>query len=97
MAVIDQEISKLARLARLNLSDEEQDELAEELDEILELAEKVNEVDTEGVEPTYHALPLTNVFREDSLEDSPSPEPVLEAAPDSSDGYFVVPRVIENE
>ncbi len=97
MAVIDQEIDKLSRLARLKLSGEEEKELASELDEILELAEKINEVDTEGVEPTYHALPLTNVFREDAVQKSSAAESVLRNAPESSDDYFVVPRVIEDE
>ncbi len=95
MSVVDQEISDLARLSRLNLTPEEEEELGEDLNEILEFAEKINEVDTEGIEPTYHALPVNNVFREDEVRPSPSPKPALENSADSVDGYFVVPRVIE--
>lgn len=97
MALVKQEISDLARLARLDLSEEEQEELGEELDEILSLAEKINEVDTEDVEPTYHALPLSNVFRDDETRPSPSPESALDNAEESVDGYFVVPRVIDDQ
>ncbi len=95
MSVVDQEISDLAQLARLNLTPEEKEEMGEDLKEILEFAEKINEVDTEGIEPTYHALPLTNVFREDEERPSPSPASALENSAASVDGYFVVPQVIE--
>ncbi len=97
MSMTDQEVQKLAELARLNLPAEERDALTGDLNEILELAEKVDEVDTEGVEPTYHALPIQNVYRSDEHRSSPDPEKVLDHAPDTSDGYFVVPRVIEDE
>ncbi|MFP4687457.1 MAG: Asp-tRNA(Asn)/Glu-tRNA(Gln) amidotransferase subunit GatC [bacterium] len=97
MSVSDQEIKKLATLSRLDLSEQERGELSEDLNEILSLAEKINEVDTSGVEPTYHALPLNNVMRADEERPSPDPQKVLRHAPDASDGYFVVPRVIEEQ
>lgn len=97
MSISDQEVQKLAELARLNLPPEEREALTGDLNEILELAENINEVDTEGVEPTYHALPIENVYRSDEHRASPDPEDVLKHAPDHSDGYFVVPRVIEDE
>jgi len=55
MSISDDEIKKLAELSRLDLSREERDGLSEDLGEVLDLAEKVDEVDTDGVEPTYHA------------------------------------------
>lgn len=96
MAISDDEVKKLSDLARLNLSERDRSELTDDLNEILELAEKINEVDTEDVPPTYHALPIENVMRKDEHRPSPDPDKVLEHAPDSSDGYFVVPRVIED-
>lgn len=97
MSISDDEVKKLSDLARLNLSEEDRRELTDDLNEILELAEKINEVDTEDVPPTYHALPIENVMREDEQRPSPDPSKVLEHAPDASDGYFVVPRVIDDQ
>ncbi len=91
----EDEIRHLAELARLNLDEEDIEQYGEELQEILELAEKVNEVDTEGIEPTYHALPVENVTRPDEDRPSPDSEKVLRHAPEAADGYFVVPRVID--
>ena len=97
MSISDKEVQKLAELSRLDLSREQRDGLSDDLGEILELAEKVDEVDTEGVEPTYHALPLTNIFRSDEERPSPDAGKVLDHAPDSADQFFVVPGVIEEE
>ncbi len=97
MAALKQEISQLATLGRLNLTDEEEKKFAGDLQEILEFAEKINEVDTENIQPTYHALPLENVFRDDVCQPGPPIETVLKQAPASIDGYFSVPRVIDRE
>lgn len=97
MSIDDEEIDHLADLARLNLESDEKNDLKDDLNEILGLAEKIQEVDTEGVEPTYHAYPLENVSRSDEAEDSNAAEKVLDNAPDESDGYFVVPQVIDNQ
>lgn len=97
MSITDDEIKHLSELARLDLQKEERENLKGDLDEILNLAEKIQEVDTENVEPTYHALPLTDVTRPDEPRDSDDPQKLLEHAPESSDGYFVVPKVIEDD
>ncbi len=97
MSINDEEIKKLASLSRLDLSEQERKEINADLKEILGLAEKINEVDTTGVEPTYHALPLNNVMRDDEERPSPDPKKVLKHAPESSDGFFVVPQVIEEQ
>lgn len=97
MSITDDEIDHLADLARLDLDDEETEELEDDLNEILDLAEKIQNLDTEGVEPTNHVLPLTDVTREDTPHETADPEDVLEHAPESSDGYFVVPKVIDNQ
>lgn len=96
MTQIDEaEIDHLAELARLDLDEDQRAQYKEELQDILELAEKVNEVDTEDVPPTYHALPVENVTREDEPRPSPDARKVLDHAPDEADDYFVVPRVID--
>lgn len=97
MGIDDSDVEHLADLARLNLDSDERGELTDDLNEILDFAEKIQELDTEDVEPTYHAMPIENVSGEDESRPSPDPDPVLRNAPDSSDGYFVVPKVIENQ
>ena len=97
MSIDDDEIEHLADLARLDLDQEERDGLEDDLNEILGLAEKIQDLDTEDVEPTNHVLPMTDVTREDTPHESTDPEDVLEHAPESSDGYFVVPKVINNQ
>lgn len=97
MNITDEEIERLAELARLDLSDAEREAMREDLNEILELAESIQDVDTDDVPPTYHAVPIDNVFGPDEVRPSIDVETVLDGAPDVSDGYFVVPRVIEDE
>lgn len=97
MSISDDEIDHLADLARLDLGEEKKDELEDDLNEILDLAEKIQELDTDDVEPTNHVLPLNDVTREDEVRDGTDPQDVLEEAPESSDGYFVVPKVIDNQ
>ncbi len=96
MSISDGEIEHLADLARLDLGEEEKDELEQDLNEILDLAEKIQELDTEDVDPTNHVLPLDDVTRQDEVREGTEPADVLEEAPESSDGYFVVPKVIDN-
>ena len=89
------DIEKVARLARLELSEEEKSIFGKQLDQVLEYMEQLEGVDTEGVEPTSHAIPLSNVFREDEQRDSFPREDVLGVAPEEEGGYFRVPRIIE--
>jgi aspartyl-tRNA(Asn)/glutamyl-tRNA(Gln) amidotransferase subunit C len=85
----------VALLARLELDDAEIERYTWELNRILEHIEKLQELDTEGVEPTSHAVPLSNVFRPDEPSEPLPLEEVLMNAPDAVDGYFCVPRVVE--
>jgi aspartyl-tRNA(Asn)/glutamyl-tRNA(Gln) amidotransferase subunit C len=89
------DIEKIAKLARLELSDEEKEIFGNHLDQILTYMEQLNRLDTTGVEPTYHAIFIENVFREDEARPSFGQEEVLGIAPDEEDGYFKVPRIIE--
>ncbi len=89
------DIEKVARLARLELSEEEKATFGNQLEQILTYMEQLNRLDTSGVEPTSHAIPIYNVFREDEVRPSLPQEEVLGIAPDEQDGHFKVPRIIE--
>ena len=89
------DIEKVAKLARLKLTDEERETFGNQLEQILTHMEQLNRLDTTGVEPTSHAIPVHNAFREDEARPSFSKEEVLEIAPEPEGGYFRVPRIIE--
>ena len=89
------DIEKVARLARLELSENEKVTLGSQLEQILDYMEQLNRLDTTGVEPTSHAIPLSNVFKEDEVKPSFPQEEVLAIAPDEEDGHFKVPKIIE--
>lgn len=95
MRITLQEVEHVARLARLALSDEEKEQMRSQLDRILGYIEKLNQLDTTGVEPTSHVIPMTNVFREDAVIPSLSRDEALANAPDGLEGFFRVPRIIE--
>ena len=89
------DIEKVARLARLELSGEEKKTFENQLEQILTYMEQLNRLDTTGVEPTSHAIPMVNVFREDEVKPSILKEEVMEISPDQENGHFKVPRIIE--
>ena len=91
---VDIDIAKVAKLARLALTDEELDTYSAQLEDILEHAERVQALPTEGVEPTSHPLPLVNGFRDDEIGECLEPESFLSQAPDAQDGQFRVPRIL---
>lgn len=84
----------VARLARIDLSDDELDRYAEQLATVLEHAAAVSALDTEGVEPTSHPLPLRNVLRSDEVRPSLDRAAVLAEAPAVEEGRFMVPRIL---
>ncbi len=89
------DIEKVARLARLELSEEEKVTFGNQLEQILTYMEQLNRLDTTGVEPTSHAIPIHNVFREDEPRSSFPQEEVLNISPDQENRHFKVPRIIE--
>ena len=89
------DIEKVARLARLELSEEEKETFGNQLEQILTYMGQLNRLDTTGVEPTSHAIPIHNVFREDETTPSFQQEEVLGIAPEEEDGHFRVPKIIE--
>lgn len=94
---IDIDIAKVARLARLGLSEEELAAYGSQLEGILEHAARVQALPTEGVEPTAHPLPMVNAHRSDEIEPTLDREEVLAQAPDHVDGFFRVPAFLEDE
>ena len=85
------QVLHVARLARLELSDEEVERMSSELSSILDHVEKINELDLEGVAPTSHVVELENVLRPDEPRPSWPREQILAEAPDVADGFFRVP------
>ena len=91
------EVSHLADLARIDLSAEELDHLAPQLAVILESIASFSEVAADDVPPTSHALPLTNVFREDVTRPGLTAEQALSGAPEVDQQRFSVPRILGDE
>jgi len=94
---VEIDIEHVARLARLELTDEEKARLREQLGVILENAAKVSEVATDDVPPTAYAIPRSNVLRPDEITPSLTTEQVLGNAPEVESDRFKVPRVVEVE
>ncbi len=91
------EVAHLADLARIDLSEEELDHLAPQLSVILESVASISDVAAEDIPPTSHAIPLTNVFRDDVVVPGLSPEEALSGAPASEQQRFSVPRILGDE
>ena len=90
-----EEVEHVAQLARMALTSQDLERVGTELNRILEHFNRLQELDTEDVAPTSHAIPMTNVFREDQVGESLSVEDVVENAPERSDEFFKVPRIVE--
>jgi aspartyl-tRNA(Asn)/glutamyl-tRNA(Gln) amidotransferase subunit C len=91
----DLDVAYVARLARLNLSEEETRLFQSQLGQVLAHASKLREVDVSGVEVSAHAIPVFNVFREDEPRDWFSAEEALSNAPQKTNGLFIVTKVVE--
>lgn len=89
------EVEHVARLARLGLAGEDREMFSRQLNEILLYMEKLGELDTDGVEPLAHVLPLENVLREDKARPGIGQDKALANTPEKKDGLFKVPPVIE--
>ena len=97
MALTPTDVAALARLARIELTQDELAVLAPQLDVILESVTRVSEVAAADIPPTSHALPLTNVFREDVVVPSLPRDEILAGAPAAEQHRFRVPRILEDE
>jgi aspartyl-tRNA(Asn)/glutamyl-tRNA(Gln) amidotransferase subunit C len=88
-------IDKLANLARLEFNDSEKEAIKKDLSKILSYVEKLNEIDTNGVEPLIHISDEVNVLRDDVAEETISQQEALKNAPDKNSDYFKIPKVLD--
>ena len=89
------QIEQIASLSRIKLTDDEKDIFREQLTDILGYIEKLNELDTDDVQPMAHATSIKNIFREDQQKSSFPRQEILELSPSSANGFFKVPKVLE--
>lgn len=87
------EVEHVAKLARLELTEEEKVKFSKQLGDILDYAQQMNEIDTEGIEPMSHAIPIVNVMRKDEVVHEFSREELMANAPLKEDGFFRVPKI----
>jgi aspartyl-tRNA(Asn)/glutamyl-tRNA(Gln) amidotransferase subunit C len=97
MAISREEVEHVARLARLELTDEEIELFRSQLDAVLERAQRIQALDLDDVPPTAHPIELTNVWRDDVVSPFAEPGSILENAPAVEDGRFRVPQILEDE
>jgi aspartyl-tRNA(Asn)/glutamyl-tRNA(Gln) amidotransferase subunit C len=97
MSITREEVAHLAALSRLALSADELDRFAGQLDVIIAAVARVQEVAADGIPPTTHAVPVTNVFREDIIVPPLGADAVLGQAPAAEQGRFRVPRILTED
>lgn len=90
-----QDIESVAYLSRLELSEEEKDKLTGHINRLLENFQELQKLDTDGVEPTSHTIPVSNVFRKDEARPSLPVEDVVSNGPQVAENCFVVARIVE--
>lgn len=95
MKINEETVRYVAALAKLTVSEEEKEKVAQDLDHILDYIETMNQLDTDGIEPMSHVLPVKNVFREDVVTNQNDRDQLLINAPRKKDGSFVVPKTVE--
>lgn len=95
MSLDKQTVAKVARLARIKMTDDELDQYAPQLNKILEFVEQLEEVDTDSVEPLPSPVDIPLKLREDSVSDGGYQDKVLANAPEDLEGFYVVPKVVE--
>ncbi|MHB0912163.1 MAG: Asp-tRNA(Asn)/Glu-tRNA(Gln) amidotransferase subunit GatC [Armatimonadota bacterium] len=89
------EVEHVAHLARLELTDAEKERLTGQLNQLMVHFEDLEQLDTSGVEPTSHSIPVENVLRDDVVGECLPPDEATANAPEKEDDYFVVPQVVE--
>lgn len=95
MSVSKKDVEHAARLARLGLTEEEKKIFTEQLSNILDYANTINKLDTKGIEPTSHAIPMKNIFRDDKAIPCKDTDSIIKNAPEEEEGMFKVPRILE--
>lgn len=95
MSISIEQVEHVAKLARLELTQEEKQQYMEQMNTILKHAELLNGLNTDNVSPTSHPIPLVNVMRDDEVRPSLPMDKVFRNAPEEEDGHFKVPAVLE--
>jgi aspartyl-tRNA(Asn)/glutamyl-tRNA(Gln) amidotransferase subunit C len=95
MAITKDQVEYVAKLARLNLKEEEKERLTVDMAQIIDFADKLNSLNTEGIEPTAHILPINNVIRKDEIKPSYDRDVMLENAPSKENGCYKISKVVE--
>ncbi len=90
------QVRKVAKLSRLELTEAEVEEFTDQLSAILDYVEKMNELDTDGIEPLAHCLPISNVLREDCVKESLGTEQALANTPQRNGEFFKVPKILDD-
>ena len=91
----DLDVAYVARLTRINLTEDEEKTFQKQLDDVLKYVEKLRQLDVTGIDATAHTLPVFNVFREDAPRDWFTAQQALTNAPRQANGLFIVPKVVE--
>lgn len=95
MKLTREEVARVAVLARLRLTPEEEAEITDQLDRILVYMDKLAEIDTSNVQPFSHAADAASALREDRVTNRPDPDALLSNAPDRDGTFFKVPKILE--
>lgn len=95
MRLTREEVQRVALLARLRLTAEEEERLTEQLDEILRYMDKLNQLDTTHVETFVHAVDIVNALRDDKVTNRPNTDALLANAPARDQFFFKVPKILE--
>lgn len=93
--ISDETIDYVGILAKLELSAEEKEQAKTDMASMLDYIDKLNELDTEGIEPMSHVFPVNNVFREDVVTNGDNRENILRNAPEEKDGMFNAPKTFD--
>ena len=93
--ISDETIEYVGILAKLELSDEEKEQAKKDMGSMLDYIDKLNELDTEGVEPMSHVFPVENVFREDQVTNGDDRDNILLNAPQKKEGSYMVPKTFD--
>ena len=95
MSITEKDVEHVAKLARLEITADEKKKFTGQLSNILDLAAQLKELDTSKTAPTAHAVPMSNVFREDIVEQWSDKESIMNLCPDRNGDFFVVPKILD--
>lgn len=95
MNITDETIDYVAALAKLKIKEEDRERTKKDLSDILGYMDRMNELDTDGIEPMSHAFPMKNVFREDVVTNTDDSENLLSNAPKKKENQFMVPKTVD--